>query len=269
MNISILGCGWLGLPLAKELLKEEEHIIKGSTTSQNKLISLQQEGIIPYRIKILPEGIEGDLTSFLADAEVLIIDFPPGLRRDPEADFLGKLKKLKLYLDKSTVNYTLLVSSTAVYKDKEEFPTYTEIADPNGTAENSKQIIAAEELLRSCEYYSTTIIRFGGLIGPNRHPVNYLSGKSGIKDPEAPVNLIHREDCIGIIKSVINKGTWGETINAVAPDHPSREDYYSRLAKEKNLALPEFDQVVPSKGKIIGSVVIKEKLEYQFKQGIN
>lgn len=268
MNISILGCGWLGFPLAKELLKNDEHVVKGATTSQDKMISLQQAGLIPYRIKIFAEGVEGDLTSFLSDADVLIINIPPGLRKDPDADFVGKIEKIKLYLDKSSVKHILFVSSTSVYEDREDFPTYTEIADPNGTAENSKQLIAAEELLTSGDNYTTTIIRFGGLFGPGRHPVKYLAGRSGIKNPGAPVNLIHLEDCIGIIKRVIEKETWGQPINAVNPENPPKEKYYLEQAKAENLAPPEFDHSKPSKGKIIGSVVIREKLEYHFKQGI-
>ena len=38
-RISILGCGWLGLPLAKELL-DRSFEVKGSTTSSNKLDQL-------------------------------------------------------------------------------------------------------------------------------------------------------------------------------------------------------------------------------------
>jgi len=36
-QISILGCGWLGLPLAKAIL-ENEFSVKGSTTSREKPI---------------------------------------------------------------------------------------------------------------------------------------------------------------------------------------------------------------------------------------
>ena len=38
-TISILGCGWLGHPLAKFLISEN-FIVKGSTTTISKLISL-------------------------------------------------------------------------------------------------------------------------------------------------------------------------------------------------------------------------------------
>ncbi|WP_321539617.1 NAD(P)-binding domain-containing protein [Flavobacterium piscinae] len=46
-QISILGCGWLGMPLAKHLL-QKGYSIKGSTTTETKLELLQNEGITPF-----------------------------------------------------------------------------------------------------------------------------------------------------------------------------------------------------------------------------
>lgn len=267
MKISLLGCGWLGLPLSQKLL-ENGHIIKGSTTSIEKLSKLSEAGLIPYRIMLFAEGVQGDLSAFLEDSELLIIDIPPGLRSDPEANFIGKIGRLKDYIEKSSIKKVLFVSATSVYEDAEEFPVYTEDDSPNGTAENSIQLKSAEKELKSSEQYETTIVRFGGLFGPGRHPVNFLSGKKNVKDPNAPINLIHLDDCNGIIAEIIEKEAWGVTINAVYPDHPTKEVYYSRIAEEKNLATPEFDHKNVSKGKHIESVALEEVLDYSFQEGI-
>ncbi len=45
-TVSILGCGWLGLPLAKALIKKG-FIVKGSTTAEEHLEQLRTEGIEP------------------------------------------------------------------------------------------------------------------------------------------------------------------------------------------------------------------------------
>lgn len=267
MNISILGCGWLGLALAKNLISKG-HIVKGSTTSRDKLPLLTAEGISPYNIQLFAEGVQGDIAAFLRDAEVLIIDIPPGLRKDPEVNFVGKIGRLESYIKKSGIRKVLFISSTSVFEDTEALPTYTEEDPANGTAENAKQLIGAEELLKASKAFETSIIRFGGLIGPGRHPVNYLSGKKGLKDPEGPINLIHQEDCIGIIEAVLEKKAWGETFHGVSPEHPARKDYYSRIAKEKGLPTLEFDEERASKGKLIKSVKIDEILSYQFKSMI-
>ncbi len=124
-------------------------------------------------------------------------------------------------------------------------------------------------MLLKNEHFQTTVIRFGGLIGPGRHPVNYLANKTGIKNPKAPVNLIQQEDCIEIINQIIQKEAWGKTFNAAYPDHPTKEDYYTKTAKEKNLNTPDFDQNGVSKGKKISSINLKEVLGFEFEELFN
>lgn len=267
MNISILGCGWLGLPLAKSLISKG-HVIKGSTTSRDKLQQLTSEGISPYVIQLFEEGIQGDISAFLSDAEVLIIDIPPGVRKDPEVNFVGKIGRLASQIERSGIKKVIFISATSVYKDMDSIPVYSEEDLANGTAENSKQLKGAEEILKNSEAFETSIIRFGGLIGPGRHPVNYLSGKIDVKDAEGPVNLIHLEDCIGIIEAIIENESWPYIFNAVAPDHPTRKDYYTKMATEKGLAAMSFNQREVSKGKIIESVNLDEILNYEFKKSI-
>ncbi|MGY0034540.1 NAD(P)-binding domain-containing protein [Pedobacter sp. NJ-S-72] len=73
-KISILGCGWYGLELAKELIKSG-YKVKGSTTTPKKLNSLQQSGIIPYLINF-SEGEDHFDTDFF-NCDLLIISIPP------------------------------------------------------------------------------------------------------------------------------------------------------------------------------------------------
>ncbi|MDT0645655.1 SDR family NAD(P)-dependent oxidoreductase [Zunongwangia sp. F260] len=267
MNISILGCGWLGLPLAKILI-EKGHTIKGSTTRREKIIKLQEEQILPYQIQLFAEGIHGDIDAFLSDSEILVLDIPPGLRSDPKADFTGKIKELLDHLTRSSIKNVLFVSSTSVYKDMEEFFVYTETSTPNGNSRAAVEIIAAEKLLTENDKFSTTIVRFGGLLGADRHPVNFLSGRTGIKNPKAPVNLIQQEDCIEIIRKIIEKETWGTTFNAAFPEHPGKESYYAEKAAQNTLAPPEYDHNSPSKGKIVSSERLKELLDFDFQHKI-
>ena len=67
-KISILGCGWLGLPLAKSLI-EKGFSIKGSTTSEEKLQVLQNAGIQPFLISIKFDKVVGDVVNFLNESD--------------------------------------------------------------------------------------------------------------------------------------------------------------------------------------------------------
>lgn len=264
-RISVIGCGWLGLPLASELVKNG-HIVKGSTTALSKMEALKTAGIIPFVISISEEKITGAIEDCLKDSEVVIINIPPGLRKNPEANFVKQMALLCKHIENSTLKKVLFVSSTSVYEDAFEMPIIAEKSVLNGKSESARQLIEAEQIFRSNPNFETTILRFGGLIGEDRSPEKFLSGKKNIKNPDGPINLIHREDCIGIIKKILNNAHWNTDFNAAAPQHPSRESYYTSLCETKNLPLPHFDHAVPSKGKIIATEKVDRTLNYTFKQ---
>ena len=260
-KISILGCGWLGFPLAKVLL-ENGFTVNGSTTSTEKISTLKNAGISPFLIELGEGSINGNVSEFLDESQVLIIDIPPKLRGTSTENFVAKIKNLIPFIEKSGIKKVLFVSSTSVYSDENKLVTEETIANPD--TESGKQLIACEQLLQSNSQFETTVVRFGGLIGEDRNPIRFLAGRNNIENPNAPINLIHQEDCIGIILKIITSNCWGETFNAVAPFHPSREAYYTQKAKEYDLELPIFATSKPSIGKTILSDKLEKVLNYQF-----
>lgn len=278
-QISILGCGWLGLPLAKSLL-ENGFSVKGSTTSQEKLSVLENSGIQPFLIALSEDKTIGNLSSFLENSKILIIDIPPKLRgssSDPSTalrmTFVEKIKKVISFIENSTVENVIFISSTSVYG--EDNLIVTEETELNPDTESGKQLVQSEHLLQRNPNFKTTILRFGGLIGGDRHPIKFLAGRKNIENPNAPINLIHQEDCIGIILEILSTPEvsgqndnldWNETFNAVAPFHPSRKEYYTQKAVEFNLALPEFNLESPTFGKTILSDKVETVLGYTFKK---
>lgn len=267
MKIAILGCGWLGLELGKRLW-EQNHEVRGSVTRHERMQEVRAAGIVPYSIKLFEKGIQGDMRSFLSGANVLIIDIPPGLRKNPEGNFVKKIKKLIPYIEKSYLQKVIFTSSTSVYEDTEDFPIYDESALTDNSNDISIQLRNAELLLLNNESFNASILRFGGLIGPERHPVKFLSGKTGISNPEAPVNLVHQEDCIKAVCKLIELEKDNSVWNVVNPEHPSKEAYYNRIAKERNLQAPEFDHSKPSKGKKISSEKLIKELKFEFSESI-
>ncbi len=272
-KISILGCGWLGFPLAKKLIAKGISI-NGSTTSENKLSILNDAGINPFLVILSEvegnfesESISKNITDFLAESEILIIDIPPKLRAvDPNAEkkaFVEKIKNLIPFIEKSTIKKVLFVSSTSVYGDDNSI--ITEETIPNPDTESGKQLVLAEKLLQENQNFETTIVRFGGLIGEDRHPVKFLAGKENLENPDAPINLIHLNDCIGIIEEIIIQSKWNDVFNAVAPFHPTREVFYSQKAIKMNLPEPKFSSEKSNIKKVISSEKIETILSYKFK----
>lgn len=262
-TISILGCGWLGLPLAKSLL-QDGFLIKGSTTSKNKMSILENLGIKPFLISLYEDKIEGNIEGLLKKSVILIIDIPPKLRGDFKENFVAKIRTLIPIIEKLNIKKVLFVSSTSVYSD--EISVVDEASIPKPDTESGKQLLKVENLLKMNRNFQSTLVRFGGLIGEDRNPIKFLSGKKNIENPYSPINFIHQTDCIGIIKKIIETDIWNETFNAVAPYHPTRKKYYTQKAIEFGLEIPEFNEANIATGKIILGEKIEAVLGYEFKQ---
>lgn len=266
-QISIIGCGWLGLPLAKYFVKNG-YTVKGSTTSNDKLSVLKKNNIVPYQIQLNETKITDPISDFLKASDTVIINIPPGLRRNPNKNHVKELKLLIEHIEKQEVKHVLYISSTSVFKDAISFPTITEKTIPNTKSESGQQLIAIENLLKENVNFKTTILRFSGLFDDSRHPGKFLSAKRNIANPEAPVNLIHKNDCIAIIFQLIENGVWNQTFNFSLPQHPTKKEYYTTYCKTHNLPLPHFAEHTPSEGKFINVSNVVQLLKYEFKTGL-
>jgi len=261
-QISILGCGWLGLPLAKKLLSKG-FSVKGSTTTISKLELLKNDGISPFLISLKANETLQETIAFLENSEVLIINIPPGLRGNSGESFVEKIENFIPFIEKSSIKNVIFVSSTSVYTDENQ--VVTEETLPKPETESGKQLLISENLLLNNSNFQTTVLRFGGLIGEDRHPITFLSGRNNIENPEAPINLIHQSDCIEIIEKIIEKEAWNMVFNAVAPFHPSRKKYYTEKALALHLHPPQFNENQTSVGKTVSSDKLISVLKYDFK----
>lgn len=236
-SIAILGCGWLGLPLAISLLNKG-FSVRGSTTSKKKLELLQAKGIAPYLISISENSIDGNISEFLSDVSVLIINIPPGLRGSSSENFVRKMQLLHSEIKRYDVKRLIFVSSTSVYGNLQGEVTEQTLPEP--ATESGKQLLAVENIFRAGDNLDNTIVRFGGLIGDDRHPITMLSGKTGLTNGDAYINLIHRNDCIKILEHVITEQWWGQILNGVYPYHPSKNLYYTSEAYKRGLKPPLY-----------------------------
>ena len=87
MTVSIVGCGWLGLPLAEYLI-DQNIKVKGSTTTPAKLKLLEAKGIQPFLLDLnsissdKSKQVEDKNISELFTTDILYINIPPN-RRNP------------------------------------------------------------------------------------------------------------------------------------------------------------------------------------------
>lgn len=257
--ISILGCGWLGLPLA-EFLTSKGYSIKGSTTSREKLSLLSSEKINPFFLKLNPE-LTGESIQDFFDTDILIINIPPGGGDDKVSFHPAQIRSILSEVHRSPADKIIFISSTSVYGNVNREVTEDDKLNPD--RESGKALKRVEEMLFAENSVKKTIIRFAGLIDGDRNPARFFAGRQNIPGGSIPVNLIHRTDCINIIYQIITQHVWNEIFNACSDLHPPKRDFYTAAAAKLNLPAPGFIDTEDNY-KIVNSDKLKRRLGYEF-----
>lgn len=248
----VIGCGWLGLPFAKHLINKGDKVI-GTTTSKDKIELLKNAGISPV---LLPSANNSKPNNIFNDCNYALLNIPPSSLKEKYADEM--LRLCSLFNSESQI---IFISSVSVYADKNQ--TVTENDNLDGDSRNAPYIVEAEKKLQQSLKERLTIIRMAGLIGAGRHPVKYMSGKN-YENGKDKVNLIHLDDCIGLIKKVVEQNYFGETINGCSTEHPKKMDYYTWAAHKMNIIPPTFDDK-EGKWKKVSNDKSKNSLNYNYK----
>jgi nucleoside-diphosphate-sugar epimerase len=226
-GVSILGGGWLGLPLALELAKQNFSVQISSTTSE-KLKYFRDLGLNAFNIELDTENeIDSEFWS-----EVLVICIPPG-RYGNYLAYSSKLQDLLRQMP-DTVKQIILISSTSVYPKTRG--NWNENAVYESESEPSTCILIAEQLVLN-SHPTVVILRMAGLAGYDRNPSLYGTGKLNGNEP---VNMVHRDDSIAVIKHFIEHKNFQGIFNVCAPEHPLRIDYYAHGARAVMQAEPQL-----------------------------
>jgi len=239
MKISLIGLGWFGEALGKQL-NHLGHDVLGTTRTPQKGDKLSA---LNFKTFLLNHPALPDEELFLSD--LIILNIPP---------FHGQLEWFKLWpwRDKSHV---IFISSTSVYLDD---PILVNEESP--TIQNKELVLEEQWILKHLKQVS--ILRFGGLLGDTRHPGQHLAGKKDLKNRLWPVNLLHLEDAIGFTLALIEEGLKG-VFNVVGDEHSTREKFYTEYSLKHHLPIPLFDLADQSQGKIVCNT--KAKTIYKFR----
>jgi nucleoside-diphosphate-sugar epimerase len=170
------------------------------------------------------------------------------------------MRRLIPFIQHAGIQKVLFISSTSVYPENNQHAKEDDHSVPEKAS--GRALLEAENILKQQTDFKTTIIRFGGLIGLNRNPARFLL-KSSQPIEDAPVNLIHQDDCIEIISAIISQNVWGETFNACSPEHPMKKDFYTKAAIQSGYTVPEMSSR-QAKYKIVDSSKLIRLLNYQF-----
>jgi nucleoside-diphosphate-sugar epimerase len=246
-QICLIGCGWLGLPLAEQL--QPMFKVVATSRAAEKCQLLNSKGIEAIEIKdnnwTLPEHV-------INSAWVVFMIPPSGLE-----DYVAFTKN-SLHQFPSTTK-VIFTSSIGVYE-----PSLEVINEQSNIFQNHPLVLVENYIQQT--FAQTYSLRLAGLINAQRHPVKYLSGKENL-NPNQVVNLVHQEDVIAAIQTIILEQPSEQTFNICYPAHPTRQDYYTQQAQKFNLPPPLFiDQT--SIGKQIDGQRIESASSFRYTASI-
>jgi nucleoside-diphosphate-sugar epimerase len=236
MQIAVIGCGWLGLPLAISL-QTSGHNIVATCRKDKKAKELTQLG---FNIETFELGdeLKHQRLAELFTAKVLVLNIPVGRKNPTTEHFVQHMGALIKHAANSQIQNIIFISTTSVYGESSAI--ITEKSPTNAQTQSGQINLAVEALVKENFAGRSTIIRPAGLVGKDRHPAKYLAGKTGLLNPDNVVNLVHQDDVVCAIKMVIETDIWGQTLHLSALEHPTRAQYYTWAAEKMGLNQPNF-----------------------------
>lgn len=227
----IIGCGYLGRSLLKQLRSEKNYIVNRSE-QHNAINPAEDNHQLILNINDKQTWNNLDVLSKKNSIRIYFMVPPSQIDRMTFPGFIERLNKLD-------VKKAVLVSSTVVYGKKDRIvDADSDVSIDSERAE--RQSFIEQDWLASVKKGS--IIRFAGIYGPGRvigkHGV--LKGDTINANPDGWLNLIHVDDGAQLLKRI---GTMDESepIELACDGNPiKRCEYYSFLAEKLNQAPPIF-----------------------------
>ena len=280
MRVLIIGCGYVGLPLGAELVKQG-HEVFGLRRSTGAEAEFKAAGIKPLIADItkaeqlaqLPRGY---------DWAVNCVSASGGGAEEYREVYLQGTRNLIEWLGTAPPKKFVYTSSTSVYGQndgslvKESSPTEPEaetgrilvetervlleaarermpgqqgkdgpltptLSPSEGERENRRQVSGESRVMG--RRFPAVILRLAGIYGPDRGYwfKQYLRNEARIEGNGGRIlNMIHRDDVVGAIIAALKSGRAGEVYNAVDDEPVSQLAFFQWLSGPLGKDLPPF-----------------------------
>ena len=217
-KISIIGCGWLGMPLALSL-SQNRYSVSGLTRNLNRLDCLKKSGVETYSFSVFDELSNYNASFFLAD--IIIITLP--FKRSFEDPFIyyRQIEWVLSQIKKTT--QVIFTSTTSIYSKNSGI--YTEKSTIVYETDRIKALYYTEQLILNT-MPNSSVLRLAGLYGPEREIGKSFFKKKVQINGNVTVNLVHLDDVIAVIHTIISRQIYKPILNVVSSRHPLKKDLY-------------------------------------------
>jgi nucleoside-diphosphate-sugar epimerase len=243
MRVLIVGCGYVGLPLAAELARQG-HAVVGLRRSAATDAALRAAGVTPLQADLThPET----LTRLSGDFDWVVncVASGGGSAAEYRALYLEGMKNLVAWLTSRAKAAPRLVytSSTGVY-GQNDGSTVDEASPTAPASETARILVETEQVLLAAQRaqgFPAMILRAAGIYGPERGYLlkQFLAGEVRIEGEGGRVlNMIHRDDLIRAIIAALERGVAGAIYNASDDEPVTQREFFQWLAAELRRPLP-------------------------------
>jgi nucleoside-diphosphate-sugar epimerase len=275
MRVLIIGCGYVGLPLGAELLKKG-HEVYGLRRTPAAETQLKATGIRP---------VYGDITK-RENLQELVGPFE-WIVNTVSADQSGTDEYRRVYLEgtRNLIDWLtpapprkyVYTSSTSVYGQTDGQPVKEE--SPTAPLTDTGRILVETEqlLVRAVQesHFPAIILRVAGIYGPDRGYWfrQFLKGEAKLEGHgDRIINLVHRDDVVGVIIEALEEAHGGSTYNVVDDEPINQLRFFHWLADTLGRSMPPADHNPASRDpksgwshKKVLNRKLKMELGYQFK----
>lgn len=273
MRVLIVGCGYVGLPLGAELVRQGNEVFGIRRSAENDS-DMKTANIQPLVADITkPETLKKFPAPF--DWVVNYVSSSKGDDEDYRQIYLQGSRNLIEWLAPTPPKKYVYTSSTSVYAQTDgSLVKETSPAEPVG--ETGKILVETEKVLLEAaqqKKFPMVILRVAGIYGSGRGHWfrQYLKGEAKLEGAgERILNMIHRDDVVGATIAALKNGRVGEIYNAVDDEPVSQFHFFRWLSGTLDKPMPQsIEETAERKrgltNKKVSNRRLKMEMGYQLK----
>ncbi|MDH6056798.1 SDR family oxidoreductase [Umezakia ovalisporum] len=261
MNISIIGCGYVGYAVAQYWQQRMTFMVTATTTTPERVPILQS---VAQKVVVSSGSDSQRLKYLLQNQDVVLLTVGAKKANSYQETYFNTAKTLvELLPELPSIKQLIYTGSYSVYGDHNGAWVDEETL-PTPSNENGKILKTTEDVLlgASSDHLRVCILRLGGIYGPNRELMKIFSqvpGTTRLGDGEDVANWIHLDDIVGAIEFVRQHHLQG-IYNLVDDSYLTSRDLLDTLLQKHNLPRVKWDNTFKS-SRLYNAKVANQKIK--------
>lgn len=243
VRVLIVGCGYVGLPLGVELVKQGHEVfgLRRSSRGETEMTTASLKPLIADITK--PDDLAKLPGPF--DWVVNTVSSSKGGEEEYRQVYLQGARNLIEWLAPTPPKKFVYTGSTSVYGQTDgSVVKEASLTEPSSVT--SRLLVETEEVLLNAaatRKFPAVILRVAGIYGPERGHLfqQYLRDEARIAGQgERILNMIHRDDLVNAIIATLKNGRAGEIYNAVDDEPVAQIHFFRWLSETLGKWMPPF-----------------------------